>query len=169
MDQYLTEHKLYWPVSSELMATYRDGSHTKAANGTLAWYKNGEYHREGDKPAYIDADGSLEWYKNGQFHRDDDKPAYIGADGSLEWYKNGLRHRDGDKPAFIGSKGTLSWYKNDKCHRACGPAVIRPNNKKEYWINGVNITKEVKIWLETRQYKVPFTPEQQIEFTLTFG
>jgi hypothetical protein len=145
MNDYLKEQDLWWPVSDELMASYKDGSHTETTIGTLVWYKNGHWHRDGDKPAVI--------YRN----------------GTLVWYKNGDRHRDGDKPAFIGSKGTLEWYKNGLLHRTTGPAIIRSNNKKEYWINGVEITSEVKSWLKTRKYTYPFTPEQQVEFTLTFS
>jgi hypothetical protein len=122
MNEYLAERDLWWPVSPELMDSYRDGSHTK------------------------------EW-----------------PDGSLVWLKNGVFHRDGDKPAFIGSKGTLEWYKNGLLHRTTGPAIIRPDNSYEYWINGVNITEEVESWLKIRKYKYPFTFEQQVEFTLTFG
>jgi hypothetical protein len=146
MKEYLAERELYWPVSKELMASYRDGSHTK------------EWH-----------DGSLEWQKNGDWHRDGDKPAWIGADGTLVWWKNGVWHCDGDKPAWIGADGTLVWYKNGKEHRVTGPAKILPNKKHEYWIEGVEITSEVESWLKTRKYKYPFTPEQQVEFTLTFS
>jgi hypothetical protein len=146
MKKYLTEHKLYWPVSPELMASYRDGSHTEEwAHGTLIWKKNSVFHRDRDKPALIRVDRKLAWYKNGKCHRDGDMPAWIYADGSLLWYKNGLRHR------------------------TTGPAVINQNNKKEYWINDVDITKEVNAWLKTRKYKGPFTPEQQVEFSLTFS
>jgi hypothetical protein len=146
MNDYLKEQELWWPVSPELLASYRDGSHTeKWSTGSLAWFKNGYWHRDGDKPAYIHPDGTLQWHKNGKCHRDGDKPAWIDKDGRLEWRKNG------------------------KTHRITGPAVIRPNNKHEYWINGVEITSEVKSWLKTRKYKAPFTPEQQVEFTLTFS
>ena len=170
MNEHLKEHKICWSVNKELLTTYRDGSHTEEwTDGTLVWRKNGIRHREGDLPAVIYADGSPEWYENGLTHRDGDKPAYINVDGTLIWYKNGEQHRDGDRPAFIGINGVLVWYKNDKCHRACGPAVIRPNLSYEYWINGVNITTEVEAWLKTREYKVPSTPEQQVEFSLTFG
>jgi hypothetical protein len=146
MNDYLKERELWWPVSPELMASYKDESHTEEwGDGTLTWLKKGEYHRDGDKPAYIGANGTLEWWKDGAPHRDGDRPAWIYADGSLEWWENGLRHR------------------------ITGPAIIRPNNKHEYWINDVDITKEVKSWLKTRKYKAPFTPEQQVEFTLTFS
>jgi hypothetical protein len=170
MNEYLAERELWWPVSSKLMAEYNDGSHThKFSDGTLQWYKNKLPHRDGDKPAIIRATGTLEWYKNGHPHRDGDKPAVIRADGNLHWFKNGVLHRDGDLPACIRVNGAREWYKNGERHRVTGPAVIKPNNKKEYWINGVNITTEVNTWLKTRKYKYPFTPEQQVEFTLTFS
>ncbi len=60
--------------------------------GTKYWYKNGELHRDNDKPAVIWADGSLTWYKNGKLHRDNDKPAIIYANGSEYWYTDGLRY-----------------------------------------------------------------------------
>jgi hypothetical protein len=146
MNDYLKERELWWPVSPELLASYRDGSHTNKYT-----------------------DGSLEWCKDGVYHRDGDKPARIYKDGTLVWWKNGKWHRDGDKPAMIYADGTLTWFKNGKQHRTTGPAIIHPNNKHRYWINGVDITKEVKSWLKTRKYKYPFTPEQQVEFVLTFG
>jgi hypothetical protein len=146
MNEYLKERDLWWPVSPELMASYKDGSHTEQ---------------------YLD--GTLGWFKNGELHRDGDKPAYIGANGTLLWFKNNLCHRDGDKPAGIWENGESQWYKNGLRHRTTGPAVIYPYHESEYWINGVNITKEVESWLETRQYTYPFTPEQQVEFTLTFS
>jgi hypothetical protein len=170
MNTYLAEQELWYPVSSELMASYNDGSHSKKyINGSLEWVKNGEWHRDDDKPAVIGAGGLQAWIKNGLAHRDGDKPAWIWDDGTLTWYKNGVHHRDGDKPAWIGADGTLLWYKNGLKHRTTGPAVIHPNNEHEYWINGVEITSEVKSWLETHQYTYPFTPEQQVEFTSTFG
>jgi hypothetical protein len=162
MNDYLKEQDLWWPVSQELMASYKDGSHTKKwATGSLVWYKTSFLHRDGDNPLPLRADSFL--------HRDGDKPATIWPDGSLEWRKNGLLHRDGDKPAVIHSNGRLEWWKNGERHRETGPAVIHPNNIQEYWINGNNITKEVESWLETRKYNYPFTPEQQVEFVLTFG
>jgi hypothetical protein len=217
MNDYLKERDKWYPVSSELLASYRGGLHTKtvastlmrykngqwhrdadkpvriAEDGSLGWFKNGVYHRGGDKPARIGTDGTLGWFKNGVYHRDGDKPAEINPKGTLGWYKNGEKHRDGDKPAWISAAGTLGWYRNGECHRdgdkparvyafgklewlkngllhrTTGPAVIRPDNKREYWINGVNVTKEVESWLKTRKYQDPFTPDQQVEFTLTFG
>lgn len=69
--------------------------HTEGADRSKSWYKNGQRHREGDKPAYKGADGYKSWYKNGQLHREGDKPAYEGADGYKSWWKNGLRYYPG--------------------------------------------------------------------------
>ena len=46
------------------------------------------------------------YYKNGVWHKDIDKPAVIvyNLDGNVEkefYYKNGNMHRDGDKPALV--------------------------------------------------------------------
>ncbi len=71
------------------------------ADGSQQFYKNGQLHRDGDKPAVIWTDGTQKFYKNGQLHRDGDKPAVIGSNGSQQFYKNGQRQRDGDKPAII--------------------------------------------------------------------
>jgi len=32
--------------------------------------------------------------------------------------------------------GIRCWHKNGKLHRLSGPAIIRPNGKNEYWIDG---------------------------------
>ena len=133
----------YWPVSAELMAQYNDGSHN-----------------------YKDCYGGVDWWKNGQWHRDGDKPAVIASNGSLYWYQNGKRHRDGDKPAWIDADGKLLWYQNGLCHRSFGPAVIYPNGKLEWWINHEEITKEVRKWLNRKHWRG--TPEQITEFQLRF-
>jgi hypothetical protein len=152
-NHYRTEERSkWWPVSPDLMASYKDGSHTdKWPNGTLVWYKNGVYHRDGDKPAWIRANGTLEWWKNDQNHRDSDKPAEICADGTLEWWKNGLWHRDGDKPAEINANGTLIWLKNGEKHRLAGPAVIDGNNNFRWDFKNkqipVNSQEEYLQWL----------------------
>jgi hypothetical protein len=79
------------------------------------WYKNGELHRDYDKPAVINFGGTQKWYKNGKLHRDNDMPAVIFYTGTQIWYKNGKEHRDNDMPAVIDSYGKYKkWYKNGK-------------------------------------------------------
>jgi hypothetical protein len=169
MDRYLKERNKWWPVSAELMSSYCDGSHTyKYDDGTQFWYKKNLWHRSGDKPAIRHMDDTLQWYKNGEMHRDRDKPAIIYADGTLVWFKNGVQHRDGDKPAWIGHDNRLIWLKNGKRHRAAGPAFIMDCHQ-QYYLNGVDVTTDVTYWLKKKKYKYPFTQEQQVEFTLTFG
>ena len=79
----------------------------------------------------------MEWYENGEFHLEDDGPAVI--DSTQCWYKNGefiypsgTRYPD----------GTEYWHKEDKLHREDGPAIIRPDGTKEYWLNGKRVRKE---------------------------
>lgn len=52
-----------------------------------AWYWLGEFHRDGDMPAYATPD-FREWYRNGKLHRKYG-PARITADGGAEWWWNG--------------------------------------------------------------------------------
>lgn len=84
------------------------------------WLHNGQYHRDGDSPAYIDHHTGLKvYYKHGVIHRDKDKPALISLH-TLEYYKNGVRHRDKNKPAFYqyrpedGRIFLMKWLKNGK-------------------------------------------------------
>jgi antitoxin component YwqK of YwqJK toxin-antitoxin module len=73
--------------------------------------KNGEYHRDGDLPAYISyfLDGGIDYthfYKNGKLHRDGDKPSSVSyyQDGRTHhryYHKNGKFHRDSEEPAVF--------------------------------------------------------------------
>jgi len=61
--------------------------------------------------------GTMFWYKNGNYHRDKDKPAIIYSDGDMYWYKNGIQHRENDNPAIIYSDGSMTWFENGKLIR----------------------------------------------------
>jgi len=63
-----------------------DGPAVEWANGSRAWFLNGERHRE-DGPAVEYANGYKEWYLNDQLHREDG-PAVEYADGSKYWFLN---------------------------------------------------------------------------------
>jgi hypothetical protein len=45
------------------------------------WHKNGEIHRDGDKPAVIIYKHGIhlekQWFKNGKIHRENNNPAHI--------------------------------------------------------------------------------------------
>ena len=103
-------------------------------DGTQRFYKNGELHRDGDKPAVICANGEQHFYENGKFHRDGDKPAVIFASGAQRFYKNGKLHRDGDKPAIIWADGAQHFYKNGKLHRKNGTDAIWADGEQIYRI-----------------------------------
>jgi hypothetical protein len=139
-----TERAKYWPVSAELMAEYKNGTQTyETMHGTLHWEKNDLLHRDGDQPAVID------------------------VVGNLYWYQNNLLHRDEDRPARIDENSLLLWYQNNKWHRSSGPAVIYPSGTLEWWINGEDITLEVRKWLARTKWQG--TPEQITEFKLRFA
>ena len=57
-------------------------------SGNTFWFKNGESHREGDKPASEYSNGDKYWYINGIRHRENGA-AIIRADGDQFWYLNG--------------------------------------------------------------------------------
>jgi hypothetical protein len=62
-----------------------------------------------------DSDGNIQltyWAdKDGDFHREGDRPAVLWADGSKEWYHHGKRHRISN-PAVVKSGGeTQTWIK----------------------------------------------------------
>ena len=145
MTKYITQERArYWPITSELMAQYKDGSHTGKYGGNLHWKD-----------------------QHAQYHRDGDKPAIISRDGTLEWYQRHLLHRDGDKPAIIQANGALVWYQNNLVHRSHGPAIIYSDGKREWCINNKNITLEVNEWLAGEEWHG--TPEQIAEFQLRFS
>jgi len=56
-------------------------------DGTKAWYKNGELHRD-NKPAIKFTDGTQIWYKNGKLHREDG-PAVEDDNGMEEYWIDG--------------------------------------------------------------------------------
>ncbi len=62
-------------------------------HGTMWYYdKDGDYHRDNDKPAIIYPNElRIWWFKHGLLHRDRG-PAIIDNDsGNKWWYKNGIR------------------------------------------------------------------------------
>jgi hypothetical protein len=68
-------------------------------------------HRE-DGPAIEYADGSKAWWLNGNRHREDG-PAIEDANGFKAWWLNGKRHRE-DGPAIEWHDGSKAWYLNDE-------------------------------------------------------
>ena len=66
-----------------------DGPAIEWADGSKAWFINGERHRE-DGPAIEDADGFKAWYIDDKCHREDG-PAFEDADGREAWYIYGKK------------------------------------------------------------------------------
>lgn len=145
-----------------VMAKTKSGWITEP-DGTTKHYKNGVLHADGDQPAEVRPNGTNLYYKNGSLHRDGNLPAMVGIRGTAKFAVDGKYHRLGGLPAITWSKGpyrheywingeiiravkkdgTQEWYapgSSDRedaiLHRADGPAVIHPNNREEFWLNG---------------------------------
>ena len=133
------------------------------SDGTQKHYKNGLLHRDGNHPAEIRPNGTSLYYKNGNLHRDGNLPAMIGVRGTAKFSIDGKYHRLGGLPAVTWSKGpfrhewwvngeiqralkkdgTQEWYADGSddrdlavLHRVDGPAVIHPNGREEFHLNG---------------------------------
>ena len=124
--------KIYLNSNEEHITGYIKEITPVLGKGTKEWFKDGQWHREGDKPAYVQyrEDGSIWeelWCKNGEYHREGDKPATIsyytnGKFQSRRWMKDGKENREGDKPSYIYNRpdGTIEveqWHKDGKRHR----------------------------------------------------
>ena len=82
--------------------TYERSNYDNGSVKRESWLKDGNRHRDDDKPARITycKDGSVfskHWFKDGKGHRDNDKPAEIDyrLDGSVyseSWYTDGARY-----------------------------------------------------------------------------
>ncbi len=145
-----------------IMAKTKSGWVTEP-DGTSKHYKNGILHADGDNPAEMRLNGTQLYYKNGSLHRDGNLPAMVGARGTTKFAVDGKYHRVGGLPAVTWSKGpyrteywingeiqravkkdgTEEWYApgcvdRDEAlfSRLDGPAVIHPNKREEFWING---------------------------------
>ena len=116
----------------DLTGAYRSGynrtySYRSVKVGYAIKYldKNGNLHRNNDKPAYkrFNNNNILQeekWYKHGILHRDNKDnisgetlPAVINIYGTKIWYINGVITRDDDsEPAYIYREVEKRWYKN---------------------------------------------------------
>jgi|ERR1700691_615014 len=67
------------------------------------------------------------------------------------------------------SNGTLQYYLNGLLHREDGPAIIRKDGRKEYWLNDENITEEVEEWIKENKIPKDWNNSHKILFKLTFG
>lgn len=125
-DLYVQEGK---PVS---------GSFVSPDDKTVYHILGGLLHRT-NGPATISPAGTKQWYKNGKFHRDGDKPAMEHANGVLYYAKDGELHRDGNKPAIVVPGKREEYYIKGLLHRTNGPAIeyIKPDGSRDgtEWFN----------------------------------
>lgn len=82
----------------------------------------------------------------GNLHSFDDNPALISSKQDV-YYCNGKIHRDNGKPAKINKvNGMVSYYKNGALHNSNGPSIVHSNGKKEFFVNGLPVTKAFNKW-----------------------
>ena len=138
-------------------------------NHGIHYYKNKKRHRDNDLPAVEYNTGTRMWFINGKLHREGG-PAIIYPGGVKEWWINGKKHREGD-PAVEYPSGAEEWYINGLRHREDGPAVTwSSDGTKEWWINNIDITEEVKEWITSNNipdYK-KWTNKEKSLFKLKF-
>jgi len=68
----------------------------------------------------------------------------VFPNGNTFWYSDPeceIVHRE-NGPAVEYANGTKVYYQNCKRHRLDGPAIEYDNGDGEYWIDGVQYTKE---------------------------
>lgn len=95
----------------------------------LTWSVFGKYHRDGDKPAFVQfndiwSSGSprlhlMRWFQHGLLHRPSGKYSYFLLQMIAQWYDHGEVHRGDGLPARY-SFNCKSWYTHDKCLKRTG-------------------------------------------------
>jgi len=118
--------------------------------GTISYYLNGFYHREGGDPAIIYPNGEKIYYVNGKLHREDG-PA-VTYSNSRNTYPNSRKE----------------YFINGKLHREDGPAIIYSDGRMYYFLNDKEITKEVNIWIKENNIPEIWNNSYKILFKLTF-
>jgi hypothetical protein len=114
-------------------------------------------------------DGIQAWYQDDELHRLDG-PAVIGPGGDKHWFQNGQRHRI-DGPAVEYADGDRQWFQDDQRHRLDGPAIEYIDGSKFWFIKGIDVTEEVKLWIEENDIPKDhnkWTDEHCILFKLTW-
>jgi len=149
-----------------------DGPAIEHSSGRKEWYVNGMVHRT-DGPALEYSNGDKHWYQNGKRHRLDG-PAVEFVDGTKHWYIDNQKFTEQEFLAGIildrtqpssssestmttNGYGTKFWL-NSKGHhhRTDGPAVEYTDGRKEWWVNGKQITQAEKEFLARNQPNLYF-------------
>jgi hypothetical protein len=122
--------------------------------GDKRWKLDGKLHNE-NGPAVEFADGTKCWFIHDKCHRFEidprtglSLPAIEWSDGSKDWYRYGKFHRDEldpetglSLPSTTYPDGLMYWYRHHIRHCEDGPAIVYPDGRTQYWINGKHLTK----------------------------
>ena len=72
--------------------------------GESRWFDtDGELHRDGDLPAFVDPDGSQSWWQHSLLHRETG-PAAIWANGAVEYALNGEEYTEEEWAEKVGMR-----------------------------------------------------------------
>ena len=69
----------------------------------------------------------------------------------------------------INADGTQEWAVNGQYHRLNGPAYIRTDGTRAWWVRDQEITQEVKAWMIDRNVTWPWDEDTQIQFLLAWS
>ena len=72
---------------------------------------------------------------------------FVDEFGTIRYYKDGKLHNE-NGPAYIRKDGYKAYWINRKRHRIDGPAIIYVGEDYDWWINGWYVEKEtINNWL----------------------
>ena len=120
----LAEPSLRWLAQHGVRVVLRS-SYNEDRRGNRTWRLNGEKHRDGDLPAFIDENGDQFWYQHRRLHRgaegtkgdcvpDGDLPAVVWHYGKKSWFQHGELHRAGGRPAIVNWCGAESFFERGR-------------------------------------------------------
>ena len=141
---------VYYDKNKEL---HREDGPARITQYLEEYYNHGLLHRIGG-PARISKSNddtqytTYQWFVNG-WHRHENKPTTVAIRGNekIEAYENerGSYHRE-NGPAIIRYRDDkikdMTWYKDGEIHRLDGPALIYESGLTQYYIEGIQFTKE---------------------------
>jgi len=78
---------------------------------------------------------------------------------NISEYAGIIEYEDGSRTYLLGGKR----------HREDGPAIIRKDGRKEWFLNDNNITEEVNDWVKENNIPEVWNNSHKLLFKLTFG
>jgi len=98
----------YLRKNGDIRYDFPDGSCVAISryNTIRRFDSDGNYHRDGDMPAYITTDGCVEYWKHGRFHRECG-PARIWPNGKQEYWLDDIAYIEKEFDAEMAKRNTI--------------------------------------------------------------